>query len=123
MLTELRARRDDMLRYPLAVARQALFGTHTFGLDALGTPESVAALDATTVRDWHTRAILNGDAVLAIIGDAEPQLLAEQVAGAFDALRPGVHARATAPAFTQQPIEIIEARSVTLDPDLIRDED
>ena len=111
MLTELRARRDDMLRYPLAVARQALFGAHTFGLDALGTPESVASLDAAMVRDWHTRAILNGDAVLAIIGDAEPQLLAEQVAGAFDTLRPGVHVRAPAPALTQQPIEIIEPRA------------
>ncbi len=111
MLTELRARRDDMLRYPLAVARQALFGAHTFGLDALGTPESVASLDAAMVRDWHTRAILNGDAVLAIIGEAEPQLLAEQVAGAFDTLRPGVHVRARAPALTQQPIEIIEPRA------------
>ncbi|MBC7842528.1 MAG: insulinase family protein [Gemmatimonadaceae bacterium] len=111
MHTELRARRDDMLRHPLSVARQALFGTHTFGLDALGTTDSVAALDVTLVRDWHTRVILNGDAVLAIIGDAEPQVLAEQVAGAFDALRPGVSMRPSAPALTRVPIEIVESRA------------
>ena len=111
MLTALRSRQDDMLRHPLAVARQALFGTHTFGLDALGTAGSVATLDGAMVRDWHARTVLRGDAVLAIIGDAEPQVLAAQVASAFDALRPSRHTRATAPAMPSAPSEIIELRA------------
>ena len=111
MLTELRARRDDMLRHPLALARHALFGAHTFGLDALGTLDGVGSLDAATVRDWHARAMLHGDAVLGIIGDADPQLLAEQVAAAFDALRPAEHPRVVAPPLPASPIEIIESRA------------
>ncbi len=111
MLTELRARRDDMLRHPLALARQALFGAHTFGLDALGTMAGVGSLDAATVRDWHARAVLQGDAVLGIIGDADPQLLAEQVAAAFDALRPAGHPRVVAPPLPAAPIEIVESRA------------
>ncbi len=111
MLSDLRARRDDMLRYPLALARQALFGTHTFGVDALGSDASVAALDSATVRAWHATAVLAGDPVLAIVGDAEPGLLAQQVASAFTALAPASRMRVSAPTLTSQPIEIVEARA------------
>lgn len=111
MLSDLRARRDDMLRYPLALARQALFGTHTFGVDALGSDASVAALDVATVRAWHANAVLAGDPVLAIVGDAEPDLLAQQVASAFTLLAPASRARVSAPALTSEPIEIVEPRA------------
>ena len=111
MLTELRARRDDMVRQPLAVARQALFGAHTFGVDALGTAESVAELDAASVRAWHASAVLNGASVLAIIGDDEPRVLAEIVAREFSLLRPASHARVAAPPTLTKPIEIIDQRT------------
>ncbi len=111
MLTELRARKDDMLRYPLAVARQALFGVHTYGLDAMGTAESVGTLSDTMVRDWHANTILRGDAVLAIVGDADPFLLAQQVAGAFVALKPTPRHLIDAPDVPLAPIEIIEPRA------------
>lgn len=111
MLTELHARRDDMLRQPLAVARQALFGAHTFGIDALGTPESVAAVDADTVCTWHAGAVLAGDTVLAIIGDDEPQVLAAIVARGFTGLRPASGARVAAPAMPTVPIELVDQRT------------
>ena len=111
MLSDLRARRDDMLRYPLALARQALFRTHTFGVDALGSDASVATLDTATVRAWHATAVLAGDPVLAIVGDAEPDLLAQQVASAFMLLAPAARARVAAPGLTTEPIEIIEPRA------------
>ena len=111
LLTELQSRKDDMLRYPLAVARQALFGTHTYGLDASGTAESVASLDADLVRAWHASAVLNGDVVLAIVGDAEPDELAQQVAGAFTALRPSPRRNIVAPSMPVSPIEIVESRA------------
>jgi zinc protease len=111
MLSELRARKDDMLRYPLAVARQALFGAHTFGVDALGTADSVGALDPATVRAWHAEVVLRGDAVLAIVGDADPVVLAEQVAAAFTQLAPSTRVRIAAPALPTAPIEIVEQRA------------
>ena len=100
-----------MVRQPLAVARQALFGAHTFGVDALGTAESVAELDAQSVRAWHNRAMLNGDSVLAIVGDDEPRVLAEIVAREFSLLRPSSHARVAAPPALTAPIEVIDQRA------------
>ena len=111
MLTELRARRDDMLRHPLSVARQALFGRHTYGIDAMGTAEGLAAVTVDAVRDWHTRAVLHGDAVLAIVGDAEPEELARQLANAFTALSQQSGAAVAAPPIPTSPIEIVDARN------------
>ncbi|MES3035900.1 MAG: pitrilysin family protein [Gemmatimonadota bacterium] len=111
MLTELRARRDDMLRYPLTVARQALFGAHTYGIDALGTADGLAAVTVDGVRDWHARAVLRGDAVLAIVGDAEPAELARQVAGAFRALSPKPGVAVAPPPMPEAPVEMVEART------------
>ena len=111
MLTELRARRDDMLRQPLALARQALFGAHTFGIDALGTTESVSALDAAHVREWHAGAVLRGETVLAIIGDAEPAVLAGIVAREFTVLRPAPRDRVVSPPPPTAPIEVVEQRT------------
>jgi zinc protease len=110
MLAELQARRDDMLRYPLAVARRQLFGEHTYGLDALGTESSVAAIDAEALTAWHQRTVLNGQSVLAIVGDADPRELAAQLASAFDQLRMGTRASIEPPAQRRGPSEIVETR-------------
>jgi len=111
MLTELAARRDDMLRYPLAQARSALFGAHTYGTDALGVAETVGALEDDAVRAWHAQAVLGGDVVLAIIGDAEPEVLAQLVAAPFVSLRPSPVKSVMAPMIIQTPIEIVEPRA------------
>ncbi len=110
MLAELRARKDDMLRHPLAVARRALFGAHPYALDALGTADSVAPIDAPLVRAWHEAGILRGASVLAIVGDAEPAELAELLAGAFVALQPSPRTSVAAPTLPAAPIEIVEPR-------------
>ncbi len=111
MLGELRARRDDMLRHPLSLARQALFGTHTYGTDAMGLPESVASLDAAMVRDWHDRRAMRGDAVLAIVGDADPEELAALLAAPFGALQAAMDEGTDRPSLTDGPIEIVEHRA------------
>ena len=111
MLAELQARRDDMVRHPLTLARTALFGEHTYALEALGTAESVAALDADLVRRWHAEVVLRSEAVLAIIGDADPSVLASLVAAAFDGLHPRSRVAVTAPALPVASIEVIEHRA------------
>jgi zinc protease len=110
MLTELRARRDDMMRHPVSLARQALFGTHPYALDSLGSAESVAVLEPEAVRAWHARTVLAGESVLAIVGDADPQVLAQQVASAFLALKGKVQSVVPAPTPIRAPIEIVETR-------------
>ena len=111
MLGGLRSRRDDMLRHPLAVARRALFGEHTYGIDALGSPESVAALDAPMVRAWHAQHVIRGDAVLAIVGDRDPAELAALLAAPFSALTPAMDEGTDRPRLTLAPIEIVEERA------------
>ena len=111
LLTELRARRDDMVRHPLSVARQALFGAHTYGIDALGTPDGVAAITPDALRRWHAQAILGGETVLAIVGDAEPQELARQLASAFTMLRPAPVALIAAPELQTQRVELVDERT------------
>ena len=111
LLTELKSRGEDMVRHPLTVARRALFGAHTYGIDAMGTAESLERLDAALVRDWHARTILGGESVLAIVGDAEPSELAAQLAAAFDALQPGTVSSSAAPVMLAAPIEMIESRA------------
>lgn len=111
MLTEFRARKDDMLRHPLTVAREALFGAHSYGLEALGTADAVSRLTAEQVRAWHASSILAGDVVLAIVGDADPAQLAEDVASAFVRLRPAPRLRVVSPDAPAAPIEIVETRA------------
>jgi zinc protease len=89
LLTELRARRDDMVRHPMALARGALLAGHAYALDTGGTSESVAALDDAALRAWHARLVLAGTPVLAVVGDASPEALAALVAAPFTELRVG----------------------------------
>jgi zinc protease len=111
LLTELRARRDDMVRHPLSVARQALFGTHTYGIDALGTPDGVAAITPEALRDWHARAVLGGEAVLAIVGDDEPAELARQLAAAFTMLHPSPAGVVEPPSMLTDRLEVVDDRT------------
>jgi zinc protease len=100
-----------MVRHPLSVARQALFGTHTYGIDSLGTPDGVAAITPDAVRTWHARAVLTGETVLAVVGDAEPAELARQLASAFTMLRPTPAGAVEPPAMTTDRIERVDNRT------------
>jgi zinc protease len=110
LLAELRARSDDMVRHPLAQARRLLFGAHTYGLDALGTAESIGALTAATVRDWHGRIVRRGAPVLAIVGDDDPAVLARVLADAFTLSGPTLTAPVAAVQWPTVPAERIETR-------------
>jgi zinc protease len=66
----------ESLQEPLPVAfktmRRLLFGNAGYGLDALGTPESVAALTTAALRDHHDRHCTGSNLAIAIAGDFEP---------------------------------------------------
>jgi zinc protease len=100
-----------MVRHPLSVARQALFGTHTYGIDALGTPDGVAAITPEALRDWHARAVLGGEAVLAIVGDDEPAELARQLAAAFTMLHPSPAGVVEPPSMLTERLEVVDDRT------------
>jgi zinc protease len=110
LLTELRARRDDMVRHPMALARGALLGTHPYALDASGTADSVATLDGDALRAWHARLVLHGTPVLAVVGDAPPDELAAIVAAPFEALRRGATSAIAPPSLVTGVQQVVDAR-------------
>lgn len=68
-LAGIAAQRDDMLRSALLLMRRELFGPAGYGLDSLGTEESVARLTVDDLRAFHARLAVPENCVLAIYGD------------------------------------------------------
>ena len=87
-LADVVALRDDMYRYPMRLAAQAAFQPHPYGLPPGGTEQGLERIDADAVRAWHADNAISSAAVIAIVGDADPDELAGLAARAFDALRP-----------------------------------
>jgi zinc protease len=96
-LSQLAQRRDDMYHYPLQLAAEVAWGDHPYARTPLGTAAALDSLQPDDLRAWHREAVLDGEQVIAIVGDAEPELMAALAAGAFDALRPVPRAPLSAP--------------------------
>ena len=82
-LSQLAQLRDDMLRYPVRLANAAAYGAHPYGRYQLGTEESLRAITAEAVKDWHAHSILSSGAVVAATGDVDEAELAQALADAF----------------------------------------
>ena len=83
LVQDARAVADDMMRFPIELAFGVAFGDTGYGAPTLGTPASVASFDHTTLRGWHGRLLSAGRTTVVVVGDGEPERLAEQVAEAF----------------------------------------
>lgn len=110
LVTELAARRDDMVRHPMALARGALLAGHPYALDPSGTAESVGALDGDALRRWHARLVLQGTPVLAVVGDLPVDELAAIVAAPFGALAAGATSVVAAATYADGVRQVVDAR-------------
>ncbi|HEY9229474.1 MAG TPA: pitrilysin family protein [Gemmatimonadaceae bacterium] len=81
------AMRDDMYRYPLRLATQAAFAGHPYGTMTSGNEETLQRIDADAVRAWHRERAMTSPSTIAIVGDGDPDELAELAARAFADLR------------------------------------
>lgn len=84
----LRARRDDLLKSASLAMRRALFGQAGYGLDSLGTEETVNRISLEVLRQFHRDLVVPNNAVLAIYGDvhtAEVRAAVEKSFGAWSA--------------------------------------
>ena len=96
-LADVATLRDDMYRYPMRLAVEAAYGTHTYGIPVMGTEESLRAINAGAVREWHRTYALSGASVLAIVGDVDPQAVATLLARHFNTLVPRADLPVTKP--------------------------
>ena len=85
-LSDLAMLRDDMYRYPVRLATEAAFAGHPYGVGSLGSEASLGALTAAEAREWHRRRVLAAPAVIAIVGDLDPDEAAARAASDFAAL-------------------------------------
>jgi zinc protease len=70
-LAAIRSQKDQLLSSTIKAARRAMFGERGYGLDTLGTEESVPKLEVAHLRGFHREFTVPENCVLAIFGDIE----------------------------------------------------
>ncbi|MEY4388106.1 MAG: hypothetical protein RLY20_3389, partial [Verrucomicrobiota bacterium] len=70
-LASIADQRDNLLRSASLAMRRALFNGVGYGLDSLGTEESVTKLSAADLRAFHQKFTVPNNCVLAIYGDVK----------------------------------------------------
>ena len=70
-LAGIRAQDDKLLQKTFSLMRENLFGAHGYGLNSLGTQESVEALAADDLRAFHAQLAVPNNAVIAVFGDMD----------------------------------------------------
>ena len=68
-IASIRSRRDELLKSASLAMRRALFGDAGYGLDSLGTEDSVAGIGVPHLREFHEKLTVPNNCVLAIFGD------------------------------------------------------
>jgi zinc protease len=109
-IADLALLRDDMYRYPMRLLIQGAFAGHPYGIPANGVEQTIARIEADRVRSWHHDQVLNGAAVIAIVGDVDPDEAATLAATRFAALRTREPARLGPPAWPDRPTVVAESR-------------
>lgn len=85
-LAAVRAQRDQMLQSAFRMMRRSLFGEQGYGLDALGSEDTVANLSREQAMTFHRQLTTPGNAVFAVYGDvveAEVERLVGEILGGW----------------------------------------
>ncbi len=82
-LAAIAAQRDDLLRSATLLLRRAMFGPQGYGLDSIGTEQSVARLTASMLAQFHAKLAVPNNCVIAIYGDVEPDTVRAAVEDTF----------------------------------------
>jgi zinc protease len=77
------ARKDDLLKSASVAMRRSLFGETGYGLDSLGTEESVQKISAADLKSFHRTFTAPNNCVLAIYGDVKTNEVKAAVEKAF----------------------------------------
>lgn len=109
-LASLGALRDDMYRQPMRLAAERAWPTHPYGRSTLGTEDTVRGFGVAALRDWHARKLLRANAVIAVVGDVDPQRTADAIAARFDGVGVGDRPSIERPQWPMQMVAIIEPR-------------
>ena len=109
-ISDVQQLRDDMYRHPMRLAMEAAFGAHPYGQPAMGTEESLAAIDVDAVRSWHRSRVLESPAVIAVVGDVESDAVAASAAHDFAELHGGDLPAVPPPSWPAEVTQRVESR-------------
>ena len=102
--------RDDMYRQPMRLAASAAWPGHPYGRSTLGSEESIAALTRDAVARWHADQVPTSAALLAAVGDFDPQDAADILSKRFAGLRARAPRTIVAPPWPERAQRVVEAR-------------
>ena len=111
LLAALKAEDEQITTVARNATRQALFGSHPYGLRTGGSPESVAALKASDLAVFHKELAVAKNGVLAIFGDVDAKEAVALAEKYFAALPAGESAFSglKAPDFPSGPLSIAQS--------------
>ncbi|MGA2869762.1 MAG: pitrilysin family protein, partial [Verrucomicrobiota bacterium] len=84
----IRSRKDELLKSASLAMRRAMFGESGYGLDSLGSEESVAKISVAGLRSFHQKLTTPDNCVLAIYGDVKMKDVRDAVEKAFSGWKP-----------------------------------
>ncbi|MDD5140324.1 MAG: pitrilysin family protein [Verrucomicrobiales bacterium] len=82
-IASISAQRDNLLKSASNAMRRTLFGNAGYGLDTLGTEETVTKLQAAELKAFHQKLVAPDNCVLAIFGDVKAAEVKAAVEKAF----------------------------------------
>jgi len=82
-IANIQARKDDLLKSASVAMRRTLFGNAGYGLDTLGTEETVTTMKASDLKAHHQKFAVPNNCVLAIYGDVKATDVKAAVEKAF----------------------------------------
>lgn len=82
-LAGIRAQDDKLLQKTFCLMRERLFGAHGYGLNSLGTRESVEGLMVDDLRDFNSQLVVPNNAVIAVFGDLKADQVRAELEAAF----------------------------------------
>lgn len=103
----IRSLKDDLLKSASKAMRRTLFGESGYGLDPLGTEQSVQSISVSGLRAFHKQLVIPANCVVAIYGDIKAASVKSAVEKAFARWRPGVP-----PSLNHRPSSINSAQRV-----------
>jgi zinc protease len=82
-IADIHARRDDLLKSASLAMRRALFGNTGYGLDLIGSEETVQKISVAGLKSFHQKLTTPNNCVLAIYGDVKTDEVKSSVEKAF----------------------------------------
>lgn len=89
ILMAIKNQEDSLARTAFRTFARALYGTHPFGKDPLGTKESVGALTPDDLRSVYARYARRGDLVLSVVGDVSTDHIISAYAAGLSSMPTG----------------------------------